>query len=227
MENKFCLIGNSHTSQFNNTNLNILHGYGASICGLYNENSTLKLKERILDYQDLNPEKILVFFLGQSDVEFIYYYKSIKNNYKIDITKFLDDIVDKYVNFIKTYIKKPVVLGINPTVIKSNQHIFNVNFREPVVDINPAGSYHLNINYDDVKHFYDDFESRFNNNMQFNTKLREQCEKQNIPYIELNKEIFDHNMNIKSIYLPEGEDHHLVANYSLYVELINQLTPYI
>jgi hypothetical protein len=227
MENKFCLIGNSHTSQFNNPNLNVLYGYGASICGLYNENSTLKLKERILDYQYLNPEKTLVFFLGQSDVEFIYYYKSIKNNDKIDINEFLDDIVNKYINFIIEYIKNPVVLGINPTVIKSTQHTFNVNFRYTYSVINPAGSYHLGLTYDDVKHFYDDYETRYNNNMQFNTKLSEQCKKQNIPYIELNKEILDDDMKVKSIYLPKEEDHHLVANYSLYVELINQLTPYI
>jgi hypothetical protein len=63
------------------------------------------LKEQILDYQNLNPEKTLVFFLGQSDVEFIYYYKSIKQNYKIDITEFLDDIVNKYIDFIVKYIK--------------------------------------------------------------------------------------------------------------------------
>jgi len=126
----------------------------------------------------------------------------------------------------KTYIKKPLVLGINPTVIKSTQHTFNVNFREPSV-INPGGSYHLDLSYDAVKHFYDDYETRYNNNMQFNKKLSEQCKKQNIPYIELNKEILDDDMKVKSIYLPNEDDHHLVANYSLYVELINQLTPYI
>ena len=63
MENKFCLIGNSHASQFDNKKLEILYGYGASICGLYNENSVLKLKEKILNYQHLNPDKYLVFFL--------------------------------------------------------------------------------------------------------------------------------------------------------------------
>ena len=51
MEHKFCLIGNSHTDQFKNPELKILYGYGASICGLYNENSVLKLKEKILNYQ--------------------------------------------------------------------------------------------------------------------------------------------------------------------------------
>ena len=50
---KLAIIGNSHLSQFvvNNDKLNKIYGYGASICGLWNENSKLKLKEQILNYQ--------------------------------------------------------------------------------------------------------------------------------------------------------------------------------
>jgi hypothetical protein len=151
MEHNFCIIGNSHLFQFDNPSLNTLYGYGASICGLYNNNSTLKLKEYILEYQDLNPEKYLVFFLGQSDIEFIYYYKCIKNNNKMDMNKFIDEIIEKYIQFIINNIKKPIVLGINPTTIKTEEHIFNVNFRE--LNNNPAGSYLSNIQYEDVKHF--------------------------------------------------------------------------
>ena len=216
MENKFCLIGNSHASQFDNKKLEILYGYGASICGLYNENSVLKLKEKILNYQHLNPDKYLVFFLGQSDIEFIYYYKSIKNNYKIDITEFINEIVEKYIEFIIKYIKKPIILGINPAVIKSNEHIFNVNFRDVIsMNTNPSGSNHLNIKYEDVKHFYDDFEKRFNNNLDFNKKLNEECQKYNISYIDLNKYILDDKNNVKREYLNNFDDHHLKPNINL------------
>ena len=62
MENKFILIGNSHTDQFKNPNMSILYGYGASICGLVNDNSILKLKEKILNYQNTNKDKTLIFF---------------------------------------------------------------------------------------------------------------------------------------------------------------------
>jgi len=226
MENKFCVIGNSHLVQFDNQNMNILHGYGASICGLYNENSTLKLKEKILDYQEFNPEKTLVFFLGQSDVEFIYYYKSIKQQNKLDITDFLYDLVDKYVEFIKYYIKKPIVLGINPTVTKSNEHIFQVNCRE-LNTINPNGSNLLNFNYDDVKDYYDSFEKRFDNNLNFNKLLKCKCEKNNIIYIDLNDEILNEDMNVKEIYQPKDIDHHLIPNYKLYDTLINKIKEYI
>ena len=223
MENKFCLVGNSHTSQFNYQKLEILYGYGASICGLYNENSVLKLKEKILNYQYLNPDKYLVFFLGQSDIEFIYYYKCIKNNNKINITEFINEIVEKYVEFIIKYIKKPIILGINPTVIKSNEHIFNVNFRETNPTTNPTGSNHPNIKYEDVKHFYDDFEKRFNNNLNFNKKLNEECQKKNIPYIDLNKYILDDKNNVKREYLHNHDDHHLKANITLCNYLFNEL----
>ena len=224
MENKFCLIGNSHTSQFDYPKLEILYGYGASICGLYNENSVLKLKEKILNYQHLNPDKYLVFFLGQSDIEFIYYYKCIKNNNKINITEFIDEIVEKYVEFIINYIKKPIILGINPTVIKSNEHIFNVNFRDVIsMNTNPSGSNHLNIKYVDVKHFYDVFEKRFCNNLDFNKKLNEECQKKNIPYIDLNKYILDEKNNVKEEYLYNHEDHHLKANIKLCNYLFNEL----
>jgi len=228
MENKFCLIGNSHTSQFNNHNLCVLYGYGASICGLYNENSVLKLKEKIMEYQRIHPDKYLVFFLGQSDIEFIYYYKSIKNNSKINITEFINEIVQKYIEFVIKYINKPIILGINPTVIKSNEHIFNVNFRDTVsLNTNPAGSNHLNIKYDDVKHFYDDFEKRFCNNLNFNKILREECQKHKVPYFDLNKYILDEKNNVKEEYLQNREDHHLKPNNNLYVYLINELMQFI
>ena len=226
MEDRFCLIGNSHVSQFDNPRLNILYGYGASICGLYNEYSTLKLKDRILSYQALNPGKHLVFFLGQSDVEFIYYYRCIRNNTKTNINEFIDDIVEKYVEFITTYIKNPIVLGINPTVIKSNEHIFNVNFRETNNINNPAGSYHTKITYEDVKHFYDGYEQRFENNLLFNKKLNDECLKRCIPYIDLNKNVLDDNNHVRVEFLPDAiNDHHLKTNRKLCAYLFHELTP--
>jgi hypothetical protein len=228
MEDKFCLIGNSHISQFDNSNLKYLYGYGASICGLYNENSVLQLKTKILHYQNENSNKTLVFFLGQSDMEFIYYFKSIKCNYKIPIDTFINLCIEKYIEFIKTYIKKPIILGINPTVIKNNEHIFNVNFRDKNADgINPAGTNNLQIIYESVKHFYDDYEVRFNNNLIFNKKLKETCEKNNIIYIDLMDEILDKNMKVKDLYQPNHVDHHLVKNYKLYDTLINKIKDFI
>jgi hypothetical protein len=221
-ENNFCIISNSHADQFDNQNLNILHCYGASIDGLHDDYSPLQLKKTILDYQDSNPEKKLLFFLGQSDIEFIYYYMSIKNNTKINIDKIINYLVYKYIEFIKMYIKNPLVLGINPTVIKNNEYIFNVNFREKST-VNPSGSFIPDINYEDVKDYYDDYQTRFNNILKFNEKLKTECINNNIIYIDLNDEILDNDMNVKDIYQPKHDDHHIVKNITLYNHLIDKI----
>ena len=66
--NNFAIIGNSHLSQFDNPHMKTIYGYGASILGLWNENSVLQLKKHILDYQKNNKNDILVFFLCQTDI---------------------------------------------------------------------------------------------------------------------------------------------------------------
>jgi hypothetical protein len=203
-------------------------GGRASICGLYNTNSKLNFKDKIINYQLSNPAKKLVFFLGQSDVEFIYYYRCIKNNKRLLYKEFMDETIQKYIEFIITNIKNPIILGINPTVIKSNKHIFNVNFRAGDNNPdNPNGSDDFTMQYENIKHFYDEFEKRFDNNMEFNKTLKDECNQKNITYIDLNNEIFDEHLNVKGIYLPINDDHHLVKNTRLTNELIRQLTPYV
>lgn len=228
MNDKFCLIGNSHTSQFDNNDMNILFGYGASICGLYNHKSVLQLKTNILDYQTNNPDKTLVFFLGQCDVEFIYYYRSILNKNKIPIDEFINTTVLRYVEFVKTYIKKPIILGINPTVTRNSMHIFNVNFRDNPSNINPNGGYYSDIIYDEVKDYYDDYETRFENNLKFNSQLKRACEQNGIIYVDILDEILADDGSVKEIYKPKfQDDHHLVKNIHLYDALIHKIKDYI
>ena len=104
VENNIAIIGNSHIDQFDSKNFDYIYGYGASILGLLNENSHLRLKDKILEYQKINPHKILIFFLGQTDIEFIYYYKCVLQNKKIDIKLYIDDLIEKYIYIVKTYI---------------------------------------------------------------------------------------------------------------------------
>lgn len=224
MNENFCIIGNSHTSQFDNAEMNVLYGYGASICGLYNEKSVLQMKTKILQYQAQSPEKTLVFFLGQTDIEFIYYYRAILSKTKIPIDDFINVIVKQYVDFVKKYIKKPIILGINPTVTKHSTHIFNVNFRDNPSNTNPSGGYYSDIIYDDVKDYYDDFETRFNNNLKFNCQLKHECEQNNIIYVDINDEVLNEKGSVKEIYKPVlQDDHHLVKNIRLYNALINKI----
>ena len=234
INSKFCLIGNSHISQFikhgDDANLmDILYGYGASICGLFNQNSYLQLSKQILNYQSNYPNKTLVFFLGQSDIEFIYYYKSVKQNEKIDINSFIDNLIEKYIHFLTSFItNKYVLLGINPHVIKDIKHIYNVNFTETNQN-NPAGENNSDkYKFEDYLHIYNDtYETRFKNSMIFNEKLKQKCENKNINYITINDTILDLNQNVKNIYMPNGIDHHLVKNMDLYTHLILKLRPFL
>lgn len=228
---KLAIIGNSHLSQFvvNNDKLNKIYGYGASICGLWNENSKLKLKEQILNYQSSNKDKTLIFFLGQSDIEFIYYYKSVKQNKKLDINLYIEELVEKYISFIKKYItNKCIILGINPHVIQNIEHIYNVNFKEKLLN-NPAGENNSEkYKFNDYLHIYNDsYETRFNNNMLFNKKLQEECAINNINYVTINDIILDENNKVKSKYMPQHIDHHLKQNIDLYQHLLYKVKPFL
>lgn len=223
--NRFCLIGNSHTDQFDENKLiDILYGYGASICGLLNKNSVLKLSDRILEYQQKNPTKILVFFLGQTDIEFIYYFKSARQNEKLNINDFIDKLVEDYIYFIKNNItNKCVVLGINPNVILDNEHIYRVNFTEKST-INPNGYFDEKAKYCNYQHIYnDDYATRFSYNIIFNNKLKEKCNENNINYCDINKYILDNNNTVKNEYMPNYVDHHLVKNKNLFYYLLDEL----
>jgi hypothetical protein len=190
--------------------MDVLYGYGASISGLLNEKSVLRLKEQTLNYQSVHLDKILVFFLGQTDIEFIYYYKCVKQNKKIDINSYIDDLIQKYIYFIQTYItNKVIILGINPTVIKDNIHIFNVNFRADT-NYDPNGTYNEIYKYEDYLEIYNDsYETRFNYNIQFNNKLKIKCIENNINYCDINHHITDDNGNVRNLYLNDNLDHHL------------------
>ena len=223
--NNFAIIGNSHLSQFDNPHMKTIYGYGASILGLWNENSVLQLKKHILDYQKNNKNDILVFFLGQTDIEFIYYFKSVKQNKKIDINEYIHDLVDKYISFIKTFItNKVVILGINPHVIKDIQHTYNVNFTEKTPQ-NPNGDNSSDkYKFSDYLHIYNDsYETRCSYNMLFNKMLEEKCKHNNVNYITDNDIILDDNGNVKEKYFPRLVDHHLVKNIDLYNHLVEKL----
>ncbi len=228
---RICFIGNSHIDQFKeningglypNVKIDKIYSVGASIKGLVNGNSTLQLKEKILDYQNENSEAILLFFLGQVDIEFGYYYKCVKDGKKYDIHEYVSDLVYKYLLFIKKNIRnKCYIISINPTVIRDIKHNFNVCFR---CNNGNAGFYsELNsyITFDNYKDsiFNDDYNIRYNNNKLFNTILKEKCIRQNISYIDLWNIIVE-NEKVKDIYFPTHIDHHLVVNTPIFTEHI-------
>ena len=174
---KLCFIGNSHLDQFNtelsNTNHTIhkLYCVGASIKGLTNPNSRLGLNKLIQEYSNQNEDSILVFFLGQVDIEFGYYYKCVCDNIKYDIELYINNLVQYFEKYLLTSIKnKFIILSINPTVIDNIEHNFNVSFRCPNGYNGFYSNVSSNILFDTYKDiiYNDSYEKRFTYNKLMN-----------------------------------------------------------
>lgn len=205
-------IGNSHLDQFNLClkSINYIYALGASIKGLVNSNSKMKLKEKISAHIQNHSNTILVFFLGQVDIEFGYYYKCVVDNIKYDINEYYDNLICIYESYLKTLNNKIYILSINPTTIIDQVHTFNVCFR---------GSNGSNGYYSEVNHNYayendiftmlnDSYQQRFLNTAIFNVKLNAMCIKNGYKFIDLWDQIVE-NDKIKPKYMPTHNDHHL------------------
>ena len=204
-------IGNSHLRQFNlYQDIVCIYEMGASIKGLVNPGSKLMLKNTINNFINDNPNHSLIFFLGQVDIEFGYYYKCIVDNIKYDINIYYDDIIKKYESYLQTLTCNFYILSINPTTITNTDHIFNVCFRS---NNGKDGFYsEKNDNYtlnERVKEILNDsYQERFLNNKLFNDKLEFMCLKNNYKYIDF-WEVVTNNNKVNEKYMPSDGDHHL------------------
>jgi len=204
-------IGNSHLDQFNlYPYIKIIYERGASIKGLVNPKSRLLLKDTISKFIDTNPDHTLIYFLGQVDIEFGYYYKCIVDDIKYNINEYYDDIIEKYEKYLQTLTCNFYILSINPTTITNTNHIFNICFR---CNNGKDGFYsEKNDNYtltERVKDILNDsYEKRFLNNKLFNDKLESMCFKNNYKYIDFWEVLVDNN-KVNKQYMPLDNDHHL------------------
>lgn len=225
-----CFIGNSHINQFNLKNfknIHILYEMGASIKGLTNPNSKLQMAEKIRLFSENNPNTTLLFFLGQVDVEFGYYYKCVVDNIKYNINDYIDDLIIRYEKYLKTLTTNFYILSINPTVIKNIEIIYRVTFCEDNGKNGEYSSVIPNFTFEDMKKYVDEsFDKRFEINKLFNTKLEEMCNRNNFKFINIWDVLFE-NGKLKEKYLPINDDHHLriphdfdLLNY-IYVKINN------
>ena len=83
---------------------------GASIKGLSNPNSKLQLNEKIQKYSFENPDSILVFFLGQVDIEFGYYYKCVCDKIKYKIEDYINEIINTFEKYLLTSVKNKFII---------------------------------------------------------------------------------------------------------------------
>ena len=178
-------------------NITIINEFksGASMSGIVNDISTLNYKPDIDKNIYDNKDDIHLFKFGQVDIEYIYLYKTIVKKLDIDKIFFYNDIIDKYIVYLKNYIsnysKNLLVCGSNLTS--------PYNWEKYVKSI-------LKIDYlpEDMT-----YQSKNNDILTFNNILKTKCENNNIIYFDtINKCTSKKNNDIfvKDIFI--GKDHH-------------------
>ncbi len=209
---KWFLIGNSHTGQFHiqeSESFSVVCKMGASIKGLTNPNSTLRLHEDIQTILQNSPDSGLLFFLGQVDVEFGYYYKCVMDGIQYPIGPYIDDLIQRYVSYLSKLPTKTAVITINPTTIRDMSHTYRVCFQDNN-GVNGLYSSITNISYESIRDTYlnDSYETRMTNCKLFNDRLQMACQSAGIPCIYMWDDIVV-NGAVRPEYMPAHNDHHL------------------
>lgn len=167
---------------------------GASMSGVINDISTLNYKpfidKNILTYKN----DYHIFKFGQVDIEYIFLYKTIVKKVEIDKLIFYNDIIQKYIIFLKKHVDN----GTNIVVCGSN--LTNpYNWENYIRNILKIKKLPDNITY----------ETKIKDILNFNKILLEYCTKHNIIYFDTINECSIIKENIRTVrteYI--GKDHH-------------------
>ena len=224
---QICFISNSHINQFNLNkykgpyNINRIYSSGASIKGLTNPDSKLQLNKAIDEYYNKNTQSILIYFLGQVDVEFGFFYKQWKEQRTFSIDEYIDDLIGHYETYLLKHLHyKFIILPINPNVITDIKHNYKVSFLEN----NGKNGYYseeTNLKFEDLKYLYNlSYEELCYHNKLFNKKLKCMCLKNNFKFIDFIPMLLDKDGNVKQHFKPKHIDHHLVCNDTSILEYI-------
>lgn len=199
---KIFIYGCSHCKCFIRDNIlinNILiinkFRSAASMSGVVNDISTLNYKKDITKNILIYKNDYHVFKFGQVDIEYIYLYKTFIKKNKIEKTDFYNDIIGKYIIYLKNYIdnftNKILVCGSNLT----NPY----NWEKYVKSILKISKLPENISCD----------SKNKDVLLFNTILKKACINNNITYFDTTEKCSinkDDVTILRNKYV--GRDHH-------------------
>lgn len=229
-------VGNSHLDQFKINDINvplnkkIIYVPGASIRGLLNESSFTGLNKMV--YAHDSAQNIFVFHLGQVDIEFGYFYKSALNNSKLDKSEFIVQLIHIYKTFLQKLKSKIIIIGVNPSVIKDINHIFNVNFKDARCHQNnfmqETGCWQEKITIDKYKHIYNETQNDITSFLEnTNIAIKNMCIENNFIFYDVWKVLVDESNNIKPEYCPMCIDHHIIPSNTLQKELSECINYYV
>lgn len=210
-------VGNSHIDALTkNLNQNIclpVYVTGASIKGLVNPESKLKLREAIEETFYIDTSKYYIFLLGQVDVEFGYYYKSVKEGIKLDFKEYVSSLIKAYDTYLEKFPLPFCVCSIYPSVIRNIVHNFNVSFKCNNGFEGKYSEVDNIIEFDSLicKEVYrDSYLERIDNCRYFNTQLYKLSKEKGYRYIDLWDELMIGDYEINPKYVPHSDyEHHL------------------
>lgn len=179
---------------------------GGTITGLPKRISTLEIQNKIFDYLENNKPKYLILKFGQVDIDLRYYYKSIKNNSKIDKVIYIKEVIQAYKIFLTKLIEKYpdiniIIWGINPPTLVTKESCFKYTKR---IIFNESNNEDENILYEIIESIEDRtlFSKHFNNNLSM------LCKEYNLTYVDVFDDFLDKN-NIISNTFTNNNDHHI------------------
>ena len=199
---KIFIYGCSHCKCFIRDNIELVNfsiinkfKSSASMSGVVNDISKLNYKP-IIDKNILTYENDYhIFKFGQVDIEYVFLYKTIVKKVKINKLFFYDDIIQKYITFIKKYIDN----GIKNIVVCGSNLTNPYNWEGYVKNILKMKILPENISY----------ESKNKDILIFNKILMEYCTKYNIIYFDTTDKcsiIKENTITVINKYI--GKDNH-------------------
>lgn len=212
------IYGDSHSRIFKKIHLNkykldVENVSGASLSGLPKSNSKLKLRSKIFTYLKKNNPDFLILKFGQVDMDLGYYYKLVVKDDNINKTIYIENLIEKYINFLneisKFYDKEKIIIfGINPPTLIDNYECYKYTKNIILKDITDKKK-RKDLS-EKLLNIIENIHERTNLSKLFNLTLKYNCELNNIKY----NEVFNEFLNSKHIIASKfttNTDHHLMG----------------
>ena len=207
------IIGDSHIlalQKYKNNQNNLFQYSASSIRGLLNKNSKTGTGNVIINLANsLKYDKLFIMF-GKVDLEWVYPYKSKKEN--IDIRDFIEETIDKYIEFINKIsdkFKVLYVMGLHLPSLEEEEMLKCINTHGAIRDVSSKADIENILN--PTKQI-GSLEKRTKEIMMFNNILSEKVNNincKNCYYIDITEELLDKETKTCKKYFIANGDHHL------------------
>jgi len=193
----FHVIGDSHIQAFKGTFPFIVYHLGAATAyGLLNERSRTNAGSRVFVISGRIDKKndCVILSFGEVDCRIHVYNVFMKNDKKTSMSDIIDNIIERYGQFLKEYQKQNInffVWGIPPACFQDN--VYNVQYYRPDGSLGETGP-----------QYYATEDIRAAINKEFNEKLSVYCKTNNIKYINIHPLVHDEHGMISKEYSDDG-----------------------